>query len=203
VLSFRVSRLDAFFALAVFMLGGRAFAEARSATASRIRAPRIDMRAVAAAVVLALAVRWQALTRIEMDSAFWLPERDAVTFIKTNGLRGNMLTYFDWGEYAIWHLSPSVKVSMDGRRETVYGSASIDRHLDVYRNHERGLAYVRQLNPDLVWLPKALSVVSALRASNEWRVLYEGPESALLARHPVNSSGQAGVSDLRRVFPGP
>ena len=28
--------------------------------------------------------------------------------------------HFDWGEYVLWHLSPQIKVSIDGRRETVY-----------------------------------------------------------------------------------
>jgi len=32
---------------------------------------------------------------------------------------GRMATWFDWGEYAIWHFGPAVKVSVDGRTSKV------------------------------------------------------------------------------------
>src|SRR4029450_13345551 len=68
-------------------------------------------RLVAVAVACALAVRWHALTAIDLGGATWLPEREAVGYITAHHLRGNMLTYFDWGEYAIWHLSPQDRKS--------------------------------------------------------------------------------------------
>src|SRR4029079_8387051 len=64
---------------------------------------------------------------IEVQDTF-APEPEAVLSAKLNGLQGRMLTFFDWGEYAIWHLGPEVKVSMDGRRETVYSDDVIARH---------------------------------------------------------------------------
>ena len=47
----------------------------------------------------------------------------AVAVLKASGVRGNMAVYFDWGEYVLWHLGPGVKVSYDGRRETIYSDA--------------------------------------------------------------------------------
>ena len=58
----------------------------------------------------------------------WLetaPMEQRERFIRDHQLRGRMVTYFDWGEYAIWHLSPRVRVSLDGRRETVYSDRRI------------------------------------------------------------------------------
>ena len=43
-----------------------------------------------------------------------------------------MVTFFDWGQYAIWHKPDDLRVSMDGRRETVYSERSVDLHLDMY-----------------------------------------------------------------------
>lgn len=204
VLSFRVSRLDAFFTLAAFTLPVRAAVAARRDARPPERAlARPTPYALAVAVLVAVALRWEAVTRIDLRSASWLPEADAIAFIRANDLRGNMLTYFDWGEYAIWHLAPSIKVSVDGRRETVYRRESIERHLAVYANRAEGLTFVRQLKPDFVWLPKTLDVVSALRSTGEWEMVYEGRASALLARQAVGRSRAATASAVERFFPGP
>ena len=48
----------------------------------------------------------------------WMPDLAAAAQLK--GLSGNLWTSFDWGEYAIWHFGPVLRVSIDGRRETVY-----------------------------------------------------------------------------------
>src|SRR5262249_27057667 len=42
----------------------------------------------------------------------------AVALIRESGVDANLAIDFDWGEYALYHLSPAVKVSVDGRRET-------------------------------------------------------------------------------------
>ena len=52
---------------------------------------------------------------------------DAVRFISRNHLRGNLLLPFDWGEYAIWHLYPRCRVSVDGRYTTAYPDAVLDQ----------------------------------------------------------------------------
>src|SRR5690606_14688422 len=41
---------------------------------------------------------------------------------------GRLVTFFDWGQYALWHFAPRLKVSMDGRRETVYSDARLAEH---------------------------------------------------------------------------
>ena len=52
----------------------------------------------------------------------------AVRFIQQNSFKGNLLTLFDWGEYAIWKLYPDCRVSIDGRFETVYPPSVIADH---------------------------------------------------------------------------
>ncbi len=44
----------------------------------------------------------------------------AVQFIKVNGIQGNLLVPFEWGEYAIWKLYPGCQVSVDVRFSTAY-----------------------------------------------------------------------------------
>jgi hypothetical protein len=203
-LAFRVSRLDAFFAIAVFILLAPQLAAVWS-DAPEPRATRNTRRiAVAIAVLCACAVRWSSLVALDLGRAEWLPEADAVGSIKVRSLQGRMLTYFDWGEYAIWHLSPDVKVSIDGRRETVYGPAPLAGHLAVYRNDAAGATYIKQLDPDFVWLPKNLTVVADLRSSGAWTTIFEGPTSVVLARHPApGRSVPIRVDSGVRFFPGP
>jgi hypothetical protein len=43
---------------------------------------------------------------------------EAVNLLKEE--RGNLAVFFNWGEYALYHLYPRVLVSIDGRYETVY-----------------------------------------------------------------------------------
>jgi len=75
----------------------------------------------------------------------------ASALIKGSGIRGNLA--FDWGLYAIYHLGPGVKVSLDGGRETIYepevsveglqfmhGQGDWDAML---RRHDTDLALVR------------------------------------------------------------
>ena len=69
-------------------------------------------------VLLGLAPGRLGCIRIE-PFYFGFPSR-AVAFLKECRVRGNMAVPFDWGEYVLWHLGPEVKVSMDGRRETIY-----------------------------------------------------------------------------------
>ena len=212
LLSFRVSRLDAFFCLVVFMLMaprlGRASQSAPKPT-TFFGTPFGDASLAAVAVLCAVVLKWHAITVINLSSANWLPEQNVVRYLRAHQVRGNMLTYFDWGEYAIWHLAPDVKVSMDGRRETVYSDRPIEGHLAVYQGRPGALEYIRRVHPDYVWLPKSLPVVSELQSTGEWTTTFEGPTSAVLARRSLRespgweapASGSERADD--RVFPGP
>ena len=62
-----------------------------------------------------------------------LPEPEA-TESSGDGLRGNLLNWFDWGEYIIWQFGPDLKVSIDGRREPLYSDAQLASHYRFYRD---------------------------------------------------------------------
>ena len=54
---------------------------------------------------------------------------ESVSLIEDSGASGLLVVTFSWGEYAIWHLHDRLKVSMDGRRETVYPDSIYQNHL--------------------------------------------------------------------------
>jgi len=141
-------------------------------------------------------------TCVRMDLPFFPDERVAAA-VNSLALRGRMLVWFDWGEYAIWHLAPQVSVSIDGRRETVYSDDVIRRHLRFYYVPDERRAVLDALRPDYIWLPSELPVTPKLVADG-WMPLASGDRSMLLARGDAKVGMESfGVPPPPRCFPGP
>ena len=201
LLALRVSRLDAFFAIAVAMLLGPHLGVARQMTAARRwhPAPLIAAGATGLGIIVG-SFSVQPLSCIGMDVS-WAPEREAGAFIKANQLKGRLLTWFDWGQYVLWHFGPDLQVSVDGRRETVYSERFLRTHDQLYvRPFENG-AVLAAMNADYAWLPTRLPLVKMLDEQG-WVRVFDGPRSIVFARHPrsvVNVAALQGAG----CFPGP
>jgi len=207
--SLMVVRLDAFFALSVVGFLGSEI-EAFLGRTREHRSLPVVARAAIVATVLCLAVSFpaarSALTCVPVQADEW-PEPDSVEFIHLNDLSGRMLTYFNWGQYAIWHVPPAVKVSMDGRRETVYSDAMISGHLRFYAAKEEGVSFAEGLRADYVWLPVGSPAAAALKGRG-WSTAFEGERSMILLspdRTPEEPFVQpaSGGPAATRCFPGP
>jgi hypothetical protein len=133
-----------------------------------------------------------------------LPESSISDVIAERGLRGRMLTWFSWGEYAIWHWGrDGILVSMDGRRETVYSNAAVTEHLKFYFQPGARHAIVEKLQPDFIWLPAHLKVIEGLQTDG-WRPIYSGDRSVLLAKSDVPAEEfRDHAQPALRCFPGP
>lgn len=210
VLSFRVSRLDAFFSLAVVVLLAPALIRAidrRPWLPAPATSPPAGVMVISAVVALVALVP---VGRIMAPYAScltiqggWVPDRDAAMFIDANQLQGRMLTWFDWGEYAIWHYGPGLQVSMDGRRETVFTERAIQAHRRFYAGEDAGGALLQGLNPDYIWLPTRLPVVGRLRGDG-WTAIFDGPASVVFTRHRDRTFQPASTPMASaRCFPGP
>jgi hypothetical protein len=214
--SFRVNRLLAFFALAVATLLARALAAPAGPAETPALAPaaeadgRSTSRVVSTVVAMAIGVvvlagallfSYGNATCVRMESGY--PEPEATRAIMQAGIRGRMLIWFDWGEYAIWHFAPAVSISMDGRRETVYSDEVVRKQFDFYFEPKNRQTILDGLKPDYIWLPANLEVVSALK-SDGWTPLFSGDRSVLLARLPHDPLAIPRFgSAARRCFPGP
>src|SRR6185295_4925876 len=118
---------------------------------------------------------------------------------------GRILTWFGWGEYAIWHLSPAMRISMDGRRETVYSPAMQARHLTFYFDGPHGASLPDEIAADYIWIPRTIPAANRLASAGRWKVLFEGEQSVIFARnanaHPETAAPLTATTD--RMFPGP
>ena len=208
--SLKVNRLDAFFALAATLALLPAFAQATKRLERRGHDPS-RQQAVAplllcAAYLLAGAVtidRVRTQVRcIPVAAEDGYPETEAVTWARDVGLKGRVLTFFNHGEFLIWHLAPDVKVSMDGRRETVYTQAVVDEHARLYDTPALGSDYAERVGADFVWLPNSRGAARYLEARG-WAPVFVGPTTTIFAREPAGPASRADVPRTDRCFPGP
>jgi hypothetical protein len=201
--SVRVNRLDIFFTLSTVMLLGPLFRAEHARTELR---PAWTGRSFGMATVVVLGLltfAWTGrrnATCVRLDGP-WMPEREAGATIIQNRLKGKLLTWFDWGQYAIWHFAPDLKVSLDGRRETVYSDAFVARHLTLYFDPGAAAELLGQLNPDYAWLPGDLPLVGEL-ARQGWHRLYTGSHSTILGARATTQLVVPSMSSPA-CFPGP
>ena len=194
VAALRVSRIDAFYTIAVVMLLGPVFVR-RSAPLPAPAMRPWAWGAGAAVVAIGLIASEGRASCIQLLD---YPEPEATAFLGTRD--GRVLTFFDWGQYAIWHLAPGIQVSMDGRRETVYSEELVDAHLRLYRNEPGATELVERLQPDLIWLPRHLAVIKTLE-KERWTPVFSGPVSVVLARGANPALPPLAAASGMRCFP--
>ena len=150
--------------------------------------------AVPVAVAILAAVRptvqaWQCI-RIAADDPS-SPDLETAGYFA--GRTGRLWTSFNWGEYAIWHFGPRLRVSIDGRRETVYSDGVLELHRAFARGDEAARSTFLAFAPDYVWLPAADTAVRDWLERNGYRIDGEsaGAFVAVRGNHPSTSGATA------------
>ena len=201
--SVRVSRLDVFFTLSTVMLLGPYLSDEPTRAGARASWTRGTIAVAAIVLVLGSAIGWRMrheLSCVRLDGP-WMPERESAAFISANHLEGRLLSWFDWGQLAIWHFGPGLRVSMDGRRETVYSEAFVAEHLRLYYQPAEAPALLEKVSPDYAWLPSAIPLTAALDAAG-WLRIYSGPVSVVFSRRPIDTVLTTAPT-APACFPGP
>lgn len=177
------------FALAALVVSGEHVADACSRWVARrwpaavrsrgdARRPLLAALAFAEAAVL-LALTIPQLRRIDVDRAIY--PVDAVARLGASGVAGNLAVFFDWGGYALWHLAPRVKVSIDGRRETAYPADVYWENLAFTFGLERWDA-VLDRGADLALVSKDFPAFNLMRLKPGWTLVHDDTVGALFAR---------------------
>jgi hypothetical protein len=169
-LSFKVARVGPFYAVGAAVLLGPGLRESARRLPHRLppRPRTVELIAVGMVAILfatGSAVVTVANARCIQMTGPWTPDQQAAKFIRDAGLDGRMLTWFDWGEYAIWSLSPKIRVSIDGRRETIYSDNVIAQHDAIYSGEGEWKMELEDLDPDYVWLPINVPTLAVMEAS--------------------------------------
>jgi hypothetical protein len=111
------------------------------------------------------------------------PDRyPAAAVERLKGRRGNLAVYFDWGEYALYHLFPNVLVSIDGRYETVYPREVVRANWDLTRGVPGSEGFLDTYPADFALYPRDSGAARALAADERWILWHQDESSALFRR---------------------
>jgi hypothetical protein len=132
------------------------------------------------ATALGLSLAWNSWGCIPKLGG-WAPDSETVEALR-EAQPGTLVTLFDWGEYALWHLGPSFKVSIDGRRETVYSDSRLDQSSAIAQGLPSGFAALAEWRPAYVWLPARSVATKGWLAGHGYRLDRDGDTSFLAVR---------------------
>jgi hypothetical protein len=160
----------------------------------------VDVAFVCAGVLL---LTWPVTARCIQLRGTWVPDTDAARALVATRPAGRMATWFDWGEYAIWHFGPATKVSIDGRRETVYSQEQLERQRAVAFGEPEGLEELTRSSPEYVWLPMERSAhLRSWLMAHHYRVDVQTPQSFVAVRDDLPRVAPVGGTSTG-CFPGP
>ena len=102
----------------------------------------------------------------------------AASAFQSPSVQGRLVLPFNWGEYALWHFGPRLRVSTDGRRETVYTEETVNLQAAIGIGRADGLEFLGRVRPEYVWLPMpAAAKTAGWLEENGYRLDVETSES--------------------------
>jgi hypothetical protein len=126
----------------------------------------------------------------------------AVALLKAARAEGAIAVDFDWGEYLIWHLGPAVRVSLDGRRETVYSEPRYQDGLNFMFGWKAWDAVLQRDGVEMALVKTQLAADNLLRQREEWEPVYEDPASVLFVRRSSSLAAQLKAAAPPESLPG-
>jgi hypothetical protein len=187
--SARVMRIESLFVTAAAILLAPTIRERWPAHPTAL-APIVAARSaiLALAIVVVVAGGWAATSfRSVRCVGIWgvgTPDVAAMPSLR-HALDGRIVTFFDWGQYALWHVGPRLRVSMDGRRETVYSDARLAEHDDILLGREAGLRALAAWRAEYVWLPVTARTTADWLEANGYRIDVRTARSFVAVRNDL------------------
>jgi hypothetical protein len=129
----------------------------------------------------------------------------AAAALRSPQARGRLIVEFNWGEYAIWHMAPRLRVSVDGRRETVYSPQRLREFHEVANGSPLGLRIVARDRPEYIWMMASRHLLRTQLLDAGYRIDLSTPESFIAVRNdlPVLLPAADSPVRLEPCFPGP
>jgi hypothetical protein len=131
-------------------------------------------------LVMGLAVVWPQLDFTPTMKV--PPDRypvEAVEALERSSTSGKLAVFFNWGEYAIYHLYPRYRVSVDGRYETVYPNEIVEANWDFTWGIKGGERLLEEYPADFALYPRDTGAAKWLSSSLEWELVYEDAVAVL------------------------
>jgi hypothetical protein len=106
----------------------------------------------------------------------------AISFMRSHQLHGNVLARFEWGQYVIFHMSPSSRVFIDGRIDLVYPPKVVHEYLDFFAGQSHGADILNGYAHDYVLMPPGVPAYVTMMARTDWKPIYRDAVGVLFAR---------------------
>ena len=119
----------------------------------------------------------------------------AVRFMRENGIKGDILLPFEWGEYAIWQLYPECRVSVDGRFRTVYSERLLSDHFRLTAGDMKLECLLDLYPPDIILGRQGPVYREFISNQKGWAYVYSDLTSMLFLKE--TSFGRNFISNLR------
>jgi hypothetical protein len=125
----------------------------------------------------------------------------AVAALKAGGAHGNLAVPLDWGAYVLWHLSPQIRPSIDGRFATVYPVDVVDKNFSFHAGDAAWRRLLDDYPTEAALLPRQTR--SPISREPGWREVYEDSQARLYVRDDrlANFALQPAARDDRGIFP--
>jgi hypothetical protein len=118
------------------------------------------------------------------ENRFYYPV-GALEFMARENLSGNIAVTFDWGSYVAWTSRDRLKISYDGRYETVYAEETTRANFDFWQGRGDWRSLLADYATDLVLLPPEKTpkvVLEHLSRDPAWREIYRDAGAVLFQR---------------------
>jgi len=136
---------------------------------------------LASGLLLGTGIREARCVKIDTHRSIGFPVR-AIAWLSDSGVQGNLVTFFDWGQYALWHLAPDIRVSMDGRRETVYSDSIYQEYLRFQNGFGKWRAVLDRKETDMVIFPTGFPGYNLTALDPGWHQVYEDAVAGVFVR---------------------
>ena len=166
--------------------------EASFAPAARAvpRAGRWIMELVIACVALGFA-RYSGILKPGIDASG--NPAEAVDFMNSHGLVGNVLPNYAWGEYVLWHAQPGIRVFIDSRYDLGYPPKVIADFMALDRGKPGGVHTLVAYPTDFVLMKRDWPQSKLMDSQPDWRLIYSDDVARLYARADSPAARLEGV----------
>lgn len=128
-------------------------------------------------------VPWEIAVRCR-DDAPGVPRR-AITFMQRQGVRGNLMTAYSWGQYMLWHLHPDCMIGFDGRYRTIYPSELEEDFLAFWRlseSSEGAAAMLDEYPTEIALLPASSPSCDYVRGRSDWAEVFADEQAVVFVK---------------------
>jgi hypothetical protein len=186
------------FALTAAMLAAphvvSAFDASVSGLVSRLR-PGLRCALPAALVALCVLYGWRfgktEPLHIEVEPRRF-PVR-AMSLLRAHRVQGNLLVFFDWAEYAIWHLYPGCRVFLDGRFASAYPVDVITDYFTFLYGGAHWRRALEEYDTDMLLLHTDNPATALVDTDPEWLLVYRDPLASLFLKRSRHAETAAAM----------